>query len=38
MTAAALSEPKKKKKENGFLDMNATLECIKKIQKMVDEI
>lgn len=38
MTAAALSEPYLKEKENGFLDMNATLECIKKIQKMVDEI
>nr|WP_315175810.1 PD-(D/E)XK nuclease family protein [uncultured Flavobacterium sp.] len=38
MTAAALSEPYIKTDENGFLDMNVTVENIKKIQKMFDEV
>ncbi|MBQ0907758.1 PD-(D/E)XK nuclease family protein [Flavobacterium sp. F-328] len=38
MTAAALSEPYLKTDENGFLDLNVTVENIKKIQKMFDEV
>lgn len=38
MTAAALTEPYIKTNKDGFLDMDATVKNIRKIQKMVDEI
>lgn len=38
MTAAALSTPYLIENENGFLDIDATVENIRKIQKMVDEM
>jgi hypothetical protein len=38
MTAAALSEPYLKIDENGFLVMEKTVENIKKIQRMIDDI